>query len=288
MSTTSNSMLVHLAFHAGAQSGQDEETTAEICSAKNATDDGLKANVRYICKEAYEPITKLKNEFTKKIKRITTPYEIKSVYLAKSSAVAKIIALRDEYMPAFQMLKTGHLLGRYDEWLELTKAQTGDAFKPERFPTKDQLDSSCRWELSVMPIPESELLRKVRDLDEHLIDELVKSQEERVQSMFAKAKAEGYARMIAPLQKMVEVLTKDEPKIFESLVGNVSDIVEAIGDINHDNDPTLNEFAAKAGEMLKNINLKELRKDPVIRKETAEQAQAMLTMFGNLSRKFAA
>lgn len=283
-------MLVHLSFHTGTQSGQDEESTQEICTAKNATDKGLKASVRYICKEAYEPILKLKGEFKKKIERITSPYGIKGVYLAKPSAVAKILALRDEYMPAFALVKSAHLIGRYDEWLALTRQQTGDAFKVERFPAREQLDSSCRWELNVMPIPESELLRKIKDLDESIITELMKSNEARVQEMFAKAKAEGYARMVEPLQHMVDVLSKDGSKIYETLVGNVADIVEAAGDLNYDNDPTLSRFAAEAGEMLKTIDLKALKKDPVIREETAKQAKALLDTFGKLGtgRKFAA
>lgn len=286
---THSAMLVHLAFHTGTQSGNDAETTDEICKSKNATEKGLRASVRYICKEAYEPILKLKGEFKKKIERITTPYGINGVYLAKPSAVEKILALRDEYMPAFQILKASHLLENYDEWQTLTREQTGDAYKAERFPTREQLDSSCRWEISIMPIPESDLLRKIKELDSTIIDELVKSNEARVQELFAKSKAEVYARMIEPLQHMVNVLSKEGTKIYETLVGNMADIVDAVGDTNYDNDPELSTFATQASEMLKNIDTETLRKDPVIRKETADKAQAILNTFGAMGkRRFAA
>jgi hypothetical protein len=299
-------MLVSLTFKFGRQGGQDDEITTQICSENGASDDSLKATKRTICKEAFEPLAKIRGEFSAAVKRVTIPWDIKGVYFCKPKNVAKIIALRDGneehqlpdgrviparlgYMNEFNRIKQEHLLDQYDKWREITQSKLGKAYKEDEFPSREDLTMNVFCKLSIMAMPEAEAIRKIHDIDEALVEELVKSNNERVKRSIQQGMVTAYNRLMEPLQKMVDVLTSDKPRIFETLVTNVKDVVDEIDGLNLADDPALNQFAEQAKSMIGNLTADHLRDSKVIRQKVANAANAIISNFGKPGvRKFAA
>lgn len=303
---TPKAMLVSLNFRFGRQGGQDEEITTQICTENGASDDSLKATKRTICKEAFEPLSKLRGEYSAAIKRVTIPWDIKGVYFCKPRNVAKVVAIQNGheehrlpdgrviaarigYEPEFNRLKQEHLLDQYDKWKELTQRKLGKAYKESEFPSKEELTINVYSKLAIMAMPEAEAIRKIHDIDEHLVNELVKSNNERVQRSIRQAMTQAYGRLMDPLQKMVDVLTSDKPRIFETLVTNVKDVVDEIDGLNLSDDPALNTFALQAKDMLGSLTADDLRESKVVRQKVANAASSLIANFGKPGiRKFAA
>lgn len=283
MSDTNNNisaMLISLSFTFGKQGGEDKALTQELCDRHGSSKSAVKGTKIVICKEAFAPLKKLTGEWKERLKRITAHWDIPGVYLSKPINVPKAIALRDEYTPLLNVQKASHLLERLDEWKALTKEQTRGAFKDEEFPTKDMLIRDVTWTMGVMPLPESEAIRRVKDIDDTLMEELTKSHNARVQSGIREGMASAYTKLMKPLQTVVNNLSKDKVKIYETLVTNVLDVVNEIPGLNLTEDHELTVFAAEAKQLLTNIDADALRDSPVLRQETVNKANDLLATFG--------
>jgi hypothetical protein len=289
--THPQAMLVSLTFKFGRQGGEDSEMTSELCSSHNAESSVLKATKRTICKEAFDPLKKIMNEFRGAVSRVTIPWDMKGVAFCKPAAVAKVIAARDLYGPQFNELKQTHLLDQLEQWKTITKNKLGNAYKEEEFPTLTDLTANVFYKISIMPLPESEALRKIKDIDETLMAELIKSNDSRIQEGVRSGMVTAYTRLMQPLQHMVDKLTDQSPKIYESMLENVSKIVEEIPSLNLTDDPMLAQFASKAKALITNITTEQLRGDKaevkVIRKKLAQDTMDVLATFGQQGvRKF--
>lgn len=272
-------MLVSLSFTFGRQGGKDKGLTKDLCDKYGSSNAAVTGSKIVLCKEAMKPLKQLSGEMRGRLTRITSEWDIDGVYLCKPVNVAKVIALRDEYWPQFAVLKAGHLLERYDNWKELTKTQLQGAYKEEEFPTKEKL-AEVKWDMHIMALPESEALRRVKDIDETLMAELMKSNDARIKKGINEGMTSAYGKLMEPLQHMVDTLSKDKPKIYESLVTHVREVIAEIPGLNLTDDSQLAQFAAEAEAMLASIDADTLRESPVIRQEVATKAADILATFG--------
>lgn len=285
-------MLISLTFKFGRQGGMDEDMTNELCKSHNSDKSLVKGTKRTICKEAFDPLKKIMGEFRGAVGRVTIPWDMKGVSFCKPAGVAKVIAARDLYGPLFNEAKENHLLGQYETWKTMTKEKLGNAWKEDEFPTREDLAANVFFKIAIMPLPESEALRKIKDIDESLMSELIKSNDARIQQGIKQGMVTAYQRLMEPLEHMVDVLTDDETtKIHESLVENVRKVVEEIPSLNLSDDPTLTAFAANASKMLETLKADDLRgkKDEVkvVRRKVAQDASNLLATFGQVGiRRF--
>jgi len=280
MSDNVSAMLISLSFTFGKQGGEDKALTEELCNRHGSSTKAVKGTKIVICKEAFAPLKKLTGEWKQRLGRITAHWDIPGVFLCKPVNVPKAIELRDEYVPLLNVQKASHLLERLDEWKELTKSQTKGAYKEEEFPTRESLINDVTWTMGVMPLPESEALRRIKDIDDTLMEELTKSHNARVQSGIREGMASAYAKLITPLQRMVNNLSKEKTKIYETLVTNVQEVIDEIPGLNLTDDHELNRFATEAKALLSSIDADTLRDSPVLRQETAQRAADLLSTFG--------
>lgn len=278
--TSISAMLISLSFTFGKQGGMDKDLTQELCDRHGSSKKAVKGTKIVICPEAFQPLKKLTGEWKERLRRITAHWDIPGVYLSKPINVPKAIALRDEYTPLLNVQKASHLLERLDEWKELTKEQLKGAYKEEQFPTRDALIRDVTWTMGVMPLPESEAIRRVKDIDDVLMEELTKSHSARVQAGIREGMASAYSKLMKPLQNMVNNLSKDKVKIYETLVQNVRDVVAEIPGLNLTEDHELNTFATEASALLSNIDADALRDSPVLREDTVRKANDLLATFG--------
>lgn len=292
MSTDSNpsAMLISLTFNFGKSGGEDKAITKELCDKYGASNQVLKGNKRTFCKEATAPLRKLTNEWKSRLRRFAPPWDIPSMFLCKPMNVAKAIALRDEYIPALDTLKVAHLLERYDYWKELTKSQLHSAYKEEEFPSREELIADVGWSMGIMPLPDSEAIRRIKNLGgDDIMDALTASHNERVQQGIKAGMAEAYTQLMEPLQHMVDTLKQPDKIIRESLVANVRNVIAEIPGLNLTDDSELARFASEAEALLASLDTESLRELPVVRQATADKAAAILATFGAVGlRKFAA
>ena len=95
--------------------------------------------------------------------------------------------------------------------------------------------------------------------------------------------------LMGHFQHITEVLSKDKARIFDSLLGNLTQMLDLMPAYsNLFNDAELVQCAQEAKATLSTINPDDLRADPDIRKSVCKKAEALLSKWGQLgARKFA-
>lgn len=281
------SLMLQLSFEAGPQSGQHEDCTKEICESRKASRKYVTVSARYVPKEAHAPINTLKGLLMNEIKDITRPAGIKSCFTIKGKYMEKFVTIWNNYIEAFNALKKDHLIGRWQEWYDMTAEQEGDAFQADKFPSREQMAAECNWTYTPRPISEAEALRLVNDIAPGIVDMIVHSADEKAQKLAEANRLSAYQGMSDYLLNMVKVLDGDKPIIHETLVENLRNAASNMDAINFTNDPKLNALAAGVAQMVEGLTKKDLKANPILRAAKVEEAKSLLASFGKPGlRKF--
>jgi hypothetical protein len=74
---------------------------------------------------------------------------------------------------------------------------------------------------------------------------------------------------------MVEVLNKDNPKIFKTLITNISNLTSILPDLNLTDDPKLEDLRKEIEDKLCDVSVDELKESGYIRETVAETAEKL-------------
>jgi len=121
---------------------------------------------------------------------------------------------------------------------------------------------------------------------------LMEKQQQENQNVIEKfASHDLWDQIMKPLQHMAQTLTvpigdKSAKDFQSSLVGNVKDIAERIPSLNFRGDNRLEEIREELTKLASGVeDFKDLKKDPVKRSDTAEQAQKIMDKMGGYGMK---
>jgi len=147
----------------------------------------------------------------------------------------------------------------------------GNLWKEKDYPNVSDLKSLFDIRLEVMPIPKAGDWR-VKLADEE-IEKLNKEIEDREKEKTAEAMKRLWTRLFEPIKHMVEVLSKDDPRIFKTLVTNISNLTKILPDLNLTDDPKLEALRTEIEEKLCEHSAEELKESKYLRHETVKAAQ---------------
>ena len=149
----------------------------------------------------------------------------------------------------------------------------GDLYKDSDYPDVLNLKDKFNIKVDVVPVPKKGDWRI--DLVGEELDKLDQALEEREKERTAAAMKALWERLYNPVKHMVEVLGKDNPKIYNTLITNISNLTEILPDLNILDDPELNKLGTEIEEKLCDSSIEELRKSPMRKKELHESAESL-------------
>jgi len=161
------------------------------------------------------------------------------------------------------------------------KLNWGTLYNEQDYPASSDLSSKFGISLSVDPIPADGDWRVNLSKEEleKLNEEIEKQKQERLEI----AMDALWVRIYQPIKHMVEVLNKDKPRIFESLITNIQNIVQLLPDLNMENDPQKEELRKKIEDKLCDITPDMLRESEGIRKMVLTRAEELRTEIKEVS-----
>lgn len=161
----------------------------------------------------------------------------------------------------------------YPQLLAAAPGRLGTMFDPDDFPDVAELPSKFEVKLSFVPVPDA------KDFRADVADEAAKDIREQIvaeqDAKFQGAMRDCFKRVESVVSRISSTLSKEEPRIFETLITNAQDIVKAMTELNISDDPKLNEFCESLDAMLPR-NTAILKADPELRKQIANDADALL------------
>ena len=164
----------------------------------------------------------------------------------------------------------------------------GGFHDPNDFPTWDDCDDRIICVATVIPLAPADAVTRIGMLS----PDIAKTIEASASKSYEKGKADAIEKfrgeLIAPIQNVVEVLSKDKSKIYDSLIGNIISIVDLIPGYNGVfNDPELLKFAEHAKAAFAEIKPADLRTSAEIRAKALESAKNIVNTFKPFARKLA-
>lgn len=173
----------------------------------------------------------------------------------------------------------------YPAWKQSAPDRMGSMYDPEDFPTIQDCKKRFRCEVIISPLAAGSQWKYISAIGGDLTAALEASTNSKIQSAVKEAQASMWSDVLQPIQHIVNTLSKDKPKIYETMLGNVLSIVDLVPSFAFENDPKLLELAEEAKRQLGEITVESLRTSDEARKTTLEKAKALVNAFTPFARK---
>jgi hypothetical protein len=286
-------LLVSLSFSLCRQSKQSEEEAERSEDANNAH--------RGVCHNSYfyfrekignktnDALAELKaynNAWRSEHNRLTRPWDGDSRLLPAvlSAQYMNMLSVFKEGFPAVRQA----FLDVHQDWKLTAAHRMGSLYDADDFPSYDQVAEAIGYDNSMIPLPSAAAFQTLSVISPEIAKEMEASTNAKVQKAFEEGRKQTWTDLFTPVEKIVSTLSKDKPRVFDSLITNLQDILALAPSFNLSGDAQMNEFIAQAKADLAVINPDDLRNDPAIRKSTCKKAEELLSKFGALGiRKFA-
>tara|TARA_R110000822_G_scaffold1313_3_gene6006 strand:- start:3821 stop:4663 length:843 start_codon:yes stop_codon:yes gene_type:complete len=169
-------------------------------------------------------------------------------------------------------------LGEYS-W-EVTRAQVrlGNLFNLDEYPTTDTLRSKFNFVLSYLPLPESGDWRV--DIAKESVDHLKENYETYFNTQIKQSMDSLWSRLYDTLANMSKRLdysnAENKIEFKNSLVSNVTDMVDMLKMCNVSNCPQMSSMAQKLHNTLNGVTTEALRENGHLRMETKKAIDAAI------------
>ena len=192
---------------------------------------------------------------------------------------AEMTSLQSEYQRLVQAF-----LDAYSWEIQNSQLKLGALFNADEYPTADSLTSKFRFKMNYMPLPDA------GDWRVSIGDETEQALRSQYEGYYATqlqaAMGDVWRRAHDALTKMSERLDYADDttrKVFrDSLVSNVTDIIELLGACNVTNDPVMATAQRDLDEAMRGITPDALREDPYLRAETRRKVNEVRKTIDNL------
>ena len=166
----------------------------------------------------------------------------------------------------------------YQQAIAQAQFELADMFNAADYDTAEQVRRKFSFSIDVMPITNTDDFRVVEGLSQGEADRLVASAQAGVEERVKAAMEDANQRLYDVVAKMASTLSAfgagEIKKFNDTLVSNISDLVQVMPALNLTNDPKLAELATKAKELAL-YSAVDLRKDPAVREAAMTEARAL-------------
>ncbi len=216
-------------------------------------------------KKVYQAIGQAKDEhYTQTLPWTDEGWRILAAtnYMAYTEAMRKHRSNFEKAVAAF--------LSKYPELHRKAKEGNPSMYRAEDYPSVDQLKYKYAFNLRVIPMPDPQDFRVSLGSDEV---KQIRSQIERdTFDAVQEAVKDLYSRLHKAVHHMQEKLSTKEPRLYNSMVGNLRELCELVPRLNFTNDPKLEELRAQIEKALVIHEVEELREDKKLRGKVAKSA----------------
>lgn len=260
----------------------DREVTAELNRDHGAKQDAARVNKLLVPKEALAPIVKIAGEVGIEFRVRTLPWMQNGGRLLPAEKYLDMQSYIREMGGKFDDAVRG-FIANYPAYQQQGKNALGTMYKPEDYPSVDELAGKFGLELKVLPVPSGKDFRI--DLANDEMDRVRADVERQVKEAMDGAMKDIFERVAEVTGNMVERLTAYRPAkgkgdrsvgtFRDSLVTNVRDLVGILPSLNITGDPRIDDLTYRL-EALARTEPKELRESKGARDSVRDEAERIL------------
>jgi hypothetical protein len=264
----------------------DKRVTDETNSAHGASDDAGRYNKRLASKECLDPFVKLEGETRKYLYKHTIPWGENSQYLLNATMIMEFKQEMFNFQQKYMALVPA-LLDKWDDILVQAKNDLNGMFNQADYPTRSELEGKFVFKVNYEPVPATDHWGVGMSQEE--TDYLTKSMEREFETRQQEAVRSIWERIKEQLLHMKDRLTatrttktgEEKPgKMYESLFGNMKELVEVLPSINIMNDASINDACNELSVLLTDSDrVRDNWTNDSVRHQKADQVTDVLAKF---------
>ena len=271
-------MLVGLRISSFNPTKTDKKISAEVASAHNADASMGRYAKSVIAKEAVEALRKLAGEIRSEHARRTLPWSEDGSRILTSvgyDEYAKFMRAANDRWDA----EVQRFIASWDDYVADARVKLNGMFNASDYPTRSELPDKFSFRWTVRPIPTADDFRVSLGADEIACVKFQIAADEK--AACDNAMRDVYDRIKATVGTMAERLKAYDPNtpsahpFRDSLVTNISDLLDVLPALNLVNDPAIVTFTNEMRELVKS-DAQTLRDNAWIRNDVATRADAIL------------
>lgn len=285
-----NTMLVGISFGMPRQSRQLPSIAGEIEDSAKAQHGTVKASIHYFKLGKVDGLAKLK-EFQNDWKTALGHYArypyAAGMKLLPAALVEEFMAVNKSYADKQQAVIDEWRANQYTNWFNSAPTRMGSLYDPLDFPSVTDCINRFRCDVTVVPLAEAEQWQRVAMISPDLAASMASQQNATTERVTQQAHAKLWADVMKPIQNIVDQLSKDKGKIYDSLIGNVisiTDLIPAYNEIHKDSN--LTALAQQVKAKLAEIKPDDIRKSSDAKADALAKAKDIIKEFEPYARKF--
>jgi len=175
---------------------------------------------------------------------------------------------------------------KFDFWIEEAKKMHAKTFTESDYPRSwGAMKSEFQIHIEHSPVPNAEEFA-LKGIAAKQVSEMRAEMESRVNKNVEEAMQNTWFELLAPVQDLAAKLANKDAKIYrDSLIDNLTDIVNRIPALNLTGDNRLTRAAAIIKERLASVNIETLKESVDARTAAGKAAQEIISQFGNLGKR---
>lgn len=249
---------------------------------------GKKGQKKWIEVDGLEALKEFQREFKDAVHSLARyPYGV-GLYLAPAQVVDDLVKLKLKYETQLNTVWMNWADEVYPVWADSAAERMGALYNQADFPTLTDCRKRFRAELVLIPLAEKEQVARIALISPTSKQLLMDHADAKSKEAIAELHKQIWTDLMKPIQQVVTVFEKDKPKVYETLLGNLMQIVNVIPSYKElCQDPELEQAAAAAKEVFGKITTEDLRSSEEARKQALFQAKELVAKFQPFARKFA-
>jgi len=280
MDISARALLVNITVRVWTGEKRDRAITREICEAKHAEKDAVRAN-KSLLGETIKPVQVAERAVRAAVNQRTLPWMDDGTRILKGTAFLAFTQSMAEPARNFDAAVEQFIAG-YPEIRHEAQYRLGDAYNEADFPTQAKLRDRFGLKLTYLPVPNTEDFRVQLADDE--IAAIRRNTEEALRGTVNDAVRNLLDRLREPVSHMATRLRlfrrrsngKVEHPFRDSLVENVREIVKLAPMLNLMDDPRIAALCADIERHLTTHDPDALRTSDQLREQVADQADDIL------------
>lgn len=261
----------------------DKEASRAVTLEASAELDAARVNKHLLPKEALKPIVSASSAIRTHFYANTLPWKDNGDRLLTRKLYMPFVEEHGRLVEAFNEAVDTFLRDDYPAAISRAEFRMGDLFDINDYPSADVLRHRFYANLDIDSVTSANDFRVVMSDSE--VERIRGGMEEAMQQRIGRAMLDLWGRLAETLGHFARKMASDE--IFrDTTLTNLKEIVELLPALNVFKNPELEEIRADVEAMIYGVEPKDLRKNPAIRTEVADEAQKIIGRMNGFMKGF--
>jgi hypothetical protein len=251
----------------------DNDVSLQTVAANHAQVGSVRANKLLLPKHVFKPINTAYNAMRFTHMTYTLPWADDDTRILPATGYWKYMEVMREQKGQYDAVCDDFVI-RYPELVVQAKSWLQDAYRADDYPDPAVIRSKFYVDLFIHHIPTAGDFRI--DLGDDEVQRIRAQIEERHELALKQATDEIWNRVYRTVSALLESLSDPDRRFHESLLGNVSSLVNLLPTLNITDDPDLEKARTEIEATCLKLSVDGIRKDKECRADAAEKVNDLM------------